>query len=62
MQEEKNMSTLYLHIGTPKTGTTAIQFFLMNNQELLKSNGKTAIEFLDRQDGRLFYARIYCLE
>lgn len=33
------MSTLYLHIGTPKTGTTAIQYFLLNNRELLKEKG-----------------------
>ena len=29
------MSTLYLHIGTPKTGTSAIQFFLANNEKNL---------------------------
>ena len=30
---------LILHIGTPKTGTTAIQKFLYDNQELLKEQG-----------------------
>ena len=29
------MSTLYLHIGTPKTATTSIQKFCMENQEIL---------------------------
>ena len=29
------MKTLYLHIGTAKTGTTAIQLFCENNRELL---------------------------
>lgn len=33
------MSTLYLHIGTPKTGTSAIQRFLPMNEELLKEQG-----------------------
>lgn len=33
------MKTLYLHIGTPKTGTSAIQDFLTNNEELLEKNG-----------------------
>lgn len=30
------MGTLYLHIGTPKTGTSAIQKFLYLNREVLK--------------------------
>lgn len=30
------MSTLYLHIGTPKTGTTAIQLFLHKNKRALE--------------------------
>ena len=33
------MSTLYLHIGTPKTGTTAIQHFLAINRKVLESKG-----------------------
>lgn len=33
------MSTLYIHIGTPKTGTTAIQNFLLLNEDLLKKKG-----------------------
>jgi len=33
------MNTLYLHIGTTKTGTTAIQAFCMENQELLNRKG-----------------------
>lgn len=33
------MKTLYLHIGTPKTATTAIQFFCRDNQEILNSHG-----------------------
>ena len=33
------MGTLYLHIGTPKTGTSAIQKFLMKNGETLKEQG-----------------------
>lgn len=31
--------TAYIHIGTPKTGTTTIQHFLANNRnELMKRN------------------------
>lgn len=33
------MKTLYLHIGTPKTATTAIQSFCWENQEILESQG-----------------------
>lgn len=33
------MATLYLHIGTPKTGTTAIQNFLPLNKSLLNEQG-----------------------
>ncbi len=44
MQEFKKgavikMSNLYLHIGTPKTGTSAIQKFLRLNENLLKKQG-----------------------
>lgn len=33
------MKTLYLHIGTPKTGTTAIQHFCQDNQDTLNRYG-----------------------
>ena len=33
------MKTLYLHIGTPKTGTTSIQNFCMDNQKRLEEKG-----------------------
>lgn len=33
------MKTLYVHIGTAKTGTTSIQFFCRENEERLKKNG-----------------------
>lgn len=33
------MKTLYIHIGTPKTGTTSIQNFCGLNREKLKEQG-----------------------
>lgn len=33
------MSTIYIHAGTPKTGTSAIQFFCSKNRRLLKDKG-----------------------
>ncbi len=39
------MKTLYVHIGTPKTGTTSIQHFLYANREILESRGYCYPEF-----------------
>lgn len=39
------MKTIYLHIGTPKTGTTAIQNFCNDNQNILNRNGYCYPEF-----------------
>jgi len=33
------MATLYIHIGTPKTGTSSIQNFLVLNEETMKKHG-----------------------
>lgn len=39
------MSTVYLHIGPPKTGTTAIQNFFENNKEALAQNNACFPDF-----------------
>lgn len=33
------MKTLYLHIGTPKTGTTSLQHFIYENQKVFEEKG-----------------------
>lgn len=33
------MATLYIHIGTPKTGSTSIQNFLKMNEQALERHG-----------------------
>ncbi len=38
-KRREKMSNLYLHIGTPKTGTSAIQNFLTDNRRLLEKKG-----------------------
>lgn len=45
------MATLYLHIGTPKTGTSAIQKFLPLNKELLEEQGYCYPDFGFRYPG-----------
>jgi hypothetical protein len=45
-KEEAVMNKLYLHLGTPKTATTAIQYFLHNNNGKLQESG---YEFPDMQ-------------
>jgi len=35
----KNKKTIYLHIGTPKTGTTTLQRYLVNNRDYLYKKG-----------------------
>lgn len=44
------MKTLYVHIGTMKTGTTAIQGFCWNNQEVLQKKGYCYPDFHDLAD------------
>ena len=39
------MKTLYLHIGTPKTGTTSLQHFCHDNQQKLAEKGYFYPEF-----------------
>ena len=45
------MSTLYLHIGTPKTGTTAVQHFMFCNRKILSELGCFVPDFGLRYKG-----------
>ena len=49
--KEREMPTLYLHIGTPKTGTTALQNFLPANEEVLEQHGICYPDFGFRYTG-----------
>lgn len=60
------MNTIYLHIGTPKTGTTAIQNFCSENQEVLNRQGYYYPEFAYRysgasrlRNGHFLFGRVY---
>lgn len=61
------MKTLYLHIGTPKTGTSAIQDFLANNAELLDEKGYCYKQMpyryvrgaSDKRNGHFLVGKIY---
>lgn len=50
------MKTVYLHIGTSKTGTSALQSFLLDNQEILREKGycyeTMPFSYLDRASKR----------
>lgn len=58
--------TLYVHIGTTKTGTTAIQSFCMDNREILNKKGYVYPEFpyhyqdvTDRRNAHFLIAEDY---
>lgn len=46
------MKTLYVHIGTPKTGTTSIQIFCNKNKEVLAKKGFCFPDFPYRYTGK----------
>ena len=39
MQEVKLNKEIYIHVGPPKTGTSAVQKWLSSNQSFLKKQG-----------------------
>ena len=43
--------TVYLHVGSPKTGTTTLQNFLPDNKEILEKHGMTYPDFGFRYEG-----------
>lgn len=46
---KQNQKTIYLHIGTPKTATSSIQRFLVDNNEVLKAIGYNYVDlFLEK--------------
>ena len=46
-----NTNTLLIHIGTPKTGTTALQSFLLNNSSILEKYGWSYPILIDGEIG-----------
>jgi len=62
------MRTLYVHIGTPKTATTSIQMFCVENQEILNEQGYSypLLEFTyphvaNRRNGHFLVGWLYKL-
>ncbi len=60
------MNTIYLHVGTAKTGTTAIQNFCSENQEVLNRQGYYYPEFPYRypsasrlRNGHFLFGRVH---
>lgn len=60
------MKTLYVHVGTPKTGTSAIQELCVLNQKILEDNGycyplfsHTYAGFAKRRNGMFLQKEIY---
>lgn len=59
-------STVYLHIGAPKTGTTALQYFLYENRSVLEKNNICYPDFQfhfpgvqDNRNAHFFIQRSY---
>lgn len=50
---------LIIHIGTAKTGTTSIQLFLYQNQDLLRENGYHFLQNVGKKNNRELAA--YCM-
>ncbi|WP_306251230.1 hypothetical protein [Parvularcula sp. IMCC14364] len=50
---------LYLHVGTPKTGTSTIQWFLYRNREVLAKHGILYPALSDKTPGHHYIANNY---
>ncbi len=60
------MPTLYIHMGTPKTATTSIQMFFVENQERFREKGYSypLLDFVyphvaHRRNGHFLVGRVY---
>lgn len=54
--------TIYLHVGMPKTGTTAIQYFLATNRESLKLQGYSYPALMSDIDVDSFGNKLRCYQ
>ena len=52
--------TLYFHIGTPKTGTTAIQSFLYKNRQWLWDQGVEYIKLCENESPDVGNGAVFC--